>query len=91
MADEALVFVRRGTDLLVVRRAPEGGDYWHVIGGGVEPGETDEEAAARELQEETGLETGGLEPIGAFVYGPGVVSACFVVDAPAGWGTGPRP
>jgi len=49
MADEALVFVRRGEDLLVVWRAPEGGDYRHVIGGAVEPGETDEGAATRAL------------------------------------------
>ena len=30
-------------------------DYWHVVAGVVEEGETFAEAAARELQEETGL------------------------------------
>jgi len=31
-------------------------DYWHVVSGGVEEGETFAEAAARELREETGVE-----------------------------------
>jgi 8-oxo-dGTP diphosphatase len=31
-------------------------DYWHVVAGVVEEGETFAEAAARELSEETGLE-----------------------------------
>jgi len=34
---------------------PEGPSFWFTIGGGVEPGETVAEAAAREIVEETGL------------------------------------
>jgi dATP pyrophosphohydrolase len=34
---------------------PELGGYWHVVAGGVEPGETGVQAAKRELREETGL------------------------------------
>jgi 8-oxo-dGTP pyrophosphatase MutT (NUDIX family) len=41
--------------VLIVRRSAEQGGYWHVVAGGVEPGETATEAAARELREETGL------------------------------------
>lgn len=85
MADEALVFVRRREELLVLLRAPADGGYWHLVSGAVEPGETDAEAAARELQEETGLERAALERLGDFAYGPGVTSSCFVADAPAGW------
>jgi len=54
---EVAVFVtrRRGQEILLVHRAPKQGDYWHVVSGGVESGETTAEAAARELREETGL------------------------------------
>lgn len=41
--------------VLVVRRTAERGGFWQTITGRVEPGETPEQAAARELAEETGL------------------------------------
>ena len=47
---------RLGREVLLVHRVPDGGGYWHVIAGGVEPGETAVQAAERELREETGLE-----------------------------------
>jgi dATP pyrophosphohydrolase len=53
---EVLVFVRRGSEVLVAHRSPAFGSYWHAIAGGVEPGETEREAAVRELREETGLD-----------------------------------
>jgi 8-oxo-dGTP pyrophosphatase MutT (NUDIX family) len=54
---EVAVFVTRTGDgeVLLLRRSPEHGGYWHVVAGGVEPGETAAGAAVRELQEETGL------------------------------------
>jgi 8-oxo-dGTP pyrophosphatase MutT (NUDIX family) len=54
---EVAVFVaRRGaTEVLLMHRSPEQGGYWHVVAGGVEPGESQSEAAQRELREETGL------------------------------------
>ena len=42
--------------LLLVERANEPGrGLWSVPGGGVEPGETPQQAVVREVQEETGL------------------------------------
>jgi 8-oxo-dGTP pyrophosphatase MutT (NUDIX family) len=54
---EVAVFVTRksGSEVLIVHRSQEQGGYWHVVAGGVEPREAVEEAAERELREETGL------------------------------------
>ncbi|HYI01776.1 lipoyl(octanoyl) transferase LipB, partial [Hyalangium sp.] len=41
--------------VLLVRRIPARGGFWQTITGRVEPGESPEHTAARELQEETGL------------------------------------
>jgi 8-oxo-dGTP diphosphatase len=63
------VAVLRAGQVLVARRGgAEGG--WEFPGGKVEPGETDEAAGERELQEELGLQVsvgksfGSEEPIG---------------------------
>jgi ADP-ribose pyrophosphatase YjhB (NUDIX family) len=55
--------VRHADRLLLVRRGQEPArGTWSVPGGRVEPGETDEQATAREVLEETGLRVvvGGL-------------------------------
>lgn len=102
---EALIFVYRTgvsrTEVLLVHRCRELGGYWHAVAGGVEEGETDEEAALRELREETGLDgSRGLCRLRhSFSYvlpdEPGeeyssraserIVVTCFRVDAPHDW------
>lgn len=52
-------------------RLPAGQALLEVPAGGVEPGETVEEAAQRELQEETGLGAGRLRRLGGFYVSPG--------------------
>ncbi len=56
-AQAVAVIVRpRPGELLLVRqyRHPLGRENWEVVAGGMNPGESPEEAAARELREETG-------------------------------------
>jgi lipoyl(octanoyl) transferase len=81
---EVLIVVRRGDEYLVVHRSPQNEAYWHLIAGGVENGETFADAAARELQEETGL-TKAVEPLGASFAYESVHVECFVVEAPEAW------
>jgi 8-oxo-dGTP diphosphatase len=60
--------IRDGRVLAALRSGPDGG--WEFPGGKVEPGETDEEAAVRELREELALDIkpgaslGPAQPIG---------------------------
>jgi dATP pyrophosphohydrolase len=86
-ADEVLIAVRRGepSEFLVLLRAPYKKGYWHLAGGGVEDGETDVAAAARELHEETGLVAPMLDDVGADLGYDGVRVHGFAAQAPAGW------
>ena len=68
--DEVAVFITRrgGREVLLVHRVPEHGDYWHVVAGGIEPGETAAQAAQREMREETALEAPLRSAIGITEY-----------------------
>ncbi|MEM1185166.1 MAG: NUDIX hydrolase [Planctomycetota bacterium] len=57
--------------------------------GGIDPGETADEAAARELGEETGFVASALHPLGTFYTTPGMTDE--VMHAYVGLGLTPRP
>jgi 8-oxo-dGTP diphosphatase len=62
-----LVIIRGGKDLLLIKRAKDPfKDCWALAGGFVDENEGLEEAARRELKEETCLEVGVLQQVGAF-------------------------
>ena len=82
--NEAIVAVRRGEDVLIVHRSPQNTPGWHLVSGGVEAGETDAEAAVRELFEETSLEA-TVEPLGFSFVHDGIHVEAFTAEAPDGW------
>lgn len=59
--------------VLLVRqyRKPVEATLLELPAGGVDPGEAPEQAAVRELREETGYAPGKLEPLGGFYVAPG--------------------
>jgi 8-oxo-dGTP pyrophosphatase MutT (NUDIX family) len=98
---EIVVVVRREGELLAMRRAPERLGYWSLVSGGLEPDETPQEGAQRELLEETGLRA-EVRPLPVSLsysllddppairarYEPGIERVtvhAFVADAGAGW------
>ena len=103
--EEVVIVVRRpgesGIEYLVLLRSPEKRGYWHLVAGGVDWDEEPAAAAARELEEETGLVTvpqplggslaydlaGDPEPVRArFPAGTERITVWpFLADAPMGW------
>lgn len=69
----AIVPVASNGDVILVRqyRLATGGAMLEVPAGGVDKGESFEEAAQRELSEEVGLRAGSLVQIGDFYVSPG--------------------
>lgn len=49
--------------LLMIHRRKKGDEYWVLVGGGVEEGESVEEGLLREVKEETSLTLRGFEKV----------------------------
>ncbi|MEJ8303973.1 NUDIX hydrolase [Saccharibacillus sacchari] len=60
----ACVIVEQGGAILLQKRTDNG--FWGLPGGALEPGESMEQVARRELLEETGLTAGKLELLAVF-------------------------
>lgn len=83
----AAVIVQKGRVLLIRRAAPEGALLWQLPAGQVEPGESGEQAAVREVREETGLDVSVVKTLGERVHPESgrrmIYVLCDVIDGTA--------
>lgn len=89
VALSAATYAQREGKILILKRAMgEVSGGWYIPGGAVDPGEGLQDAARRELKEETGLTPSGpLALIGLVpmhVYGTDLIQATYACDCPAG-------
>ena len=82
----SVALVRAGRILLVQRARPPYRGMWTLPGGRVEPDETPEQAARREIEEELGLRVEALSPLTQLTVGTPVAWRLQVFVAPVGDG-----
>lgn len=72
--------ILKGKAILMVRHRENDREYWTLPGGGVEAGETPEQAVVREMREETGLDAEVVRFLFAEDYRHGTCQ-CFLMTA----------
>ena len=81
MRNRSVVFVIRNNKILMEKLLYEGRIFCSIPGGGIENGETPEQAAIRELKEECGLDGTIVKKL-AEVYSNGRTEYAFEVSVP---------
>ena len=82
MRNRSMALVVRDEKILMVQALRRGSLFWELPGGGIEMGETPEEAALRELKEECGLTGVISRALSTLHCKDGSVEYVFLVDVP---------